>query len=152
MPKIEEIKAALRDRAEVFARYLYPEGKQADKPVGNEWWIGDVAGNPGDSLKIIVAGPKAGTWKDFATGEGGSLVDLWMLNKGLADFLVAAKQCEEWLAQTPASQNGHENPHSPRPRKQPAADTSNGNGAAFDSARIFDWDKCVDAVSDEQLD
>jgi twinkle protein len=30
-----------------------------------------------ESLKVHLTGDKAGIWQDFATGEGGDLLDLW---------------------------------------------------------------------------
>jgi putative DNA primase/helicase len=38
--------------------------------------VGDVMGGPGDSLELLLSGPKAGLWTDRATGEGGDIFDL----------------------------------------------------------------------------
>ena len=39
------------------------------KRHGQEWCVGSLSGEPGDSLKINIT---KGVWKDFASGEGGS--------------------------------------------------------------------------------
>ena len=63
----------MNTNAATIARHLLPAGKL----VGNEWTIGDVAGNLGRSLKICISGSKTAVWKDFASGEGGDLFSLW---------------------------------------------------------------------------
>src|SRR5260221_3789884 len=54
---------------------------------GNECLIGDLDGNPGDSLHITIKGPKTGLWKDFANGEKGStkLSTLWKTRHQISD-------------------------------------------------------------------
>lgn len=75
----KEISQLLAQRAEEVASYLFPEGKRE----GNEWCIGDICGDPGDSLKIHLTGQKAGVWKDFAKDQkGGDLLDLWCVAGG----------------------------------------------------------------------
>jgi tetratricopeptide (TPR) repeat protein len=138
MPKIEKIKAELCRRVGQFARYLFPDGHES----GDEWCIGDVTGASGDSLKIVIAGLKQGTWKDFASGDTGSLIDLWMLNKGLADFSIAAHQCADWLAATP-DLDDRPSQSSRRRENQKAAHGNNGNAT---NAPAFDWDACVSAM------
>jgi putative DNA primase/helicase len=57
--------------AQVLADFLsrlhqwLPNGKKH----GQEWCVGSLSGEPGDSLKINI---RKGVWKDFASGEGGS--------------------------------------------------------------------------------
>ncbi len=75
----KELSEALARDAANIAAYLLPEGKKA----GREWKAGSVNGEPGDSLSVCTAGAKAGVWKDFASGEGGDLLDLWMAVRGL---------------------------------------------------------------------
>jgi putative DNA primase/helicase len=79
--------AAQRDdlRAELLARLpavlmaLFPAGKVR----GRTFVIGDIDGNPGDSLEIVLTGEKAGLWTDRATGEGGDVFELIALHYGL---------------------------------------------------------------------
>ena len=62
-----KINAAARQQLPALVRQLYPQGHTE----GREWVVGSLKGEPGRSLKIVLSGPKAGLWKDFATGEGG---------------------------------------------------------------------------------
>ncbi|WP_374691471.1 AAA family ATPase [Accumulibacter sp.] len=79
--------AAQRDdlRAELLARLpsvlmaLLPAGRVR----GKLFVIGDVDGNPGDSLEIVLTGDKAGLWTDRATGEGGDVFELIARHDGL---------------------------------------------------------------------
>lgn len=84
-----EISRALAERAADVASYLLPAGKKA----GPEWKAGSVAGEPGQSLSVRLTGTKAGVWRDFSSGEGGDLIDLWMAVRGLsvAEALKEAK-------------------------------------------------------------
>lgn len=86
---VAEIKDRLAARAADVAEYLLPSGKKA----GKEWKAGSVSGEAGGSLSVCIGGAKAGVWSDFASGEGGDLVDLWMACHGvtLADALREAK-------------------------------------------------------------
>jgi twinkle protein len=89
MADIGEISKQLASRAENVAAHLLPAGKK----VGNEWRVGSVKNEVGDSLGIHLVGSKAGVWCDFASGESGDLVDLWAQVKGisLAAALAEAK-------------------------------------------------------------
>jgi len=75
-----EISQRLAQEAEAVAGMLLPNGKRA----GPEWVAGSVDGEPGASLKVRIAGNKAGTWKDFAGGKGGDLIDLWAATRTLS--------------------------------------------------------------------
>jgi twinkle protein len=68
-----ETSQRLAAEAETVVSMLLPNGKRK----GPEFCVGSVAGEAGDSLKVRILGNKAGVWKDFATGEGGDLIDLW---------------------------------------------------------------------------
>lgn len=87
-----EIARLLKQRAEDVAKYLFPNGKR----VGNEWLVGSVAGEPGESLKVCLTGDKIGIFCDFATGDKGDLLDLWRLKRN-ASLLEAMKEVEGWL-------------------------------------------------------
>lgn len=79
----------LADQAETVCRKLLPNGKRE----GREWSVGSVAGEPGSSMKICLTGSKAGVWADFASGQGGDLIDLWREVYGLtmAETLAEVK-------------------------------------------------------------
>jgi twinkle protein len=79
MGDIIAIKQGLAQRSHDVAEMLLPRGHKE----GNEWRCGNLQGEPGQSLGVHLTGHKAGIWKDFATGEGGDLIDLWQQTKGL---------------------------------------------------------------------
>ncbi len=74
MSTAKEISRQLTQRAEDIARYLLPNGKKES----NEWRVGSVYGEEGKSLGVHLSGEKAGIWCDFASGDKGDLLDLWM--------------------------------------------------------------------------
>lgn len=66
----EQISAAALSQADRLLATWFPRGRK----VGREFKIGNLAGDPGDSLCINL---DTGLWSDFATGErGGDLIDL----------------------------------------------------------------------------
>ena len=67
---IEEIRSQLLNRIPSVLRYLLPNGVARN----HVFYIGDVDGTKGESLKIELKGPKAGLWNDFATEEGGDII------------------------------------------------------------------------------
>ncbi len=87
--EITQIKRMLADRALDVASMLLPGGKK----TGNEWRADSVNGGKGQSLGVHLTGNKSGIWADFATGEGGDLLDLWRAVKGisLSEALEAAR-------------------------------------------------------------
>lgn len=80
----EEVLSRIIPQLESVLGYLFPQGF-AD-PKGNAFFIGDVHGNAGESLNIVLKGERAGLWHDFATGEGGDLFDLWSNARGFNSF------------------------------------------------------------------
>lgn len=68
---------------------LLPDGKKH----GGHLKVGSVQGEKGQSLDVIMVGAQAGYWKDFATGEGGDLIDLWAAvhSLSLADAIQQVK-------------------------------------------------------------
>lgn len=87
-----DVSMALAGRAADVAAYLLPGGKKA----GNEWKAGSVNGDAGNSLSVRLTGAKAGVWSDFASGEKGDLIDLWMACRGLA-VAQALHEAKDWL-------------------------------------------------------
>jgi len=76
--EITELKQRLTDRASEVCSMLLPSGKTAK----GEYEVGSIAGDKGKSLKVCLKGSKKGVWSDFATGEGGDLIDLWREARG----------------------------------------------------------------------
>lgn len=72
MLTITEINNRLTPHAESICRQLLPNGRIS----GCEWECGSVGGEEGKSLKVCISGSKQGVWSDFASDEGGDLIDL----------------------------------------------------------------------------
>ena len=87
---LAELSQRMAGDAATIAAYLLPGGKRK----AGEWTAGSVSGDDGKSLSVRLSGPKAGVWKDFATGEGGDLIDLWAACRGMsiAEAMREAKQ------------------------------------------------------------
>ena len=92
MADIVEIKRALAAQALSVAQHLLPRGKRE----GSEWRAGDAGGSEGRSLGVHLTGPKAGVWADFATGETGDLIDLWVAARGIG-LVEALDEARAWL-------------------------------------------------------
>ncbi len=96
------LRQGLLARIEAVLHYLLPQGRIR----AGKFHVGDIDGNPGKSLVVELDGPHAGLWKDFATGEGGDLFDLWARVRGLSikmDFPTIATEVQQWLGIHPAS-------------------------------------------------
>lgn len=89
MTDISDIKRRLADRALEVASYLLPNGRRER----DEWRVGSVQGEAGQSLGIHLSGQKAGVWADFNSGDTGDLIDLWgkVQGKTLVETLDAAR-------------------------------------------------------------
>ncbi|EJF87850.1 toprim domain-containing protein [Bartonella rattimassiliensis] len=80
MSTIFEIKQKLTSQADTIAEMLLPQGRKR----GNNWIVGNIRGEVGQSLSVCLSGNKAGLWYDFAEGIGGDLLDLWCEVKGIS--------------------------------------------------------------------
>ena len=92
MTDILSVKRSLSAQAQSVAEHLLPNGRKE----GHEWRAGSVNGEAGGSLGVHLTGEKAGIWKDFATGEGGDLLDLWCAVRRIK-LGEALKHAREWL-------------------------------------------------------
>ncbi len=97
-PRLEssEVKAQLLARLPSVLHYLFPAGKQRSK----QYVVGDLDGNAGKSLVIELDGARAGMWIDFATGEGGDILDAWarvMHLDARNDFPAVMSSVAQWL-------------------------------------------------------
>ncbi|WP_264719193.1 AAA family ATPase [Wolbachia endosymbiont (group A) of Lasioglossum morio] len=70
---VEEIKRQLLLNIRSCLSYLFPRGTFR----GDKFYIGNVQGDKGKSLVVELSGSEAGLWHDFATKEGGDIIDLW---------------------------------------------------------------------------
>jgi Toprim domain len=87
-----DIARMLAERIEQFVLDLLPAGHRE----GHELRAGSIAGEPGNSLGVHLAGAKAGVWSDFSTGVGGDALDLVraVLSIGHVDALSWSRR---WL-------------------------------------------------------
>ncbi len=98
MMTAREISKMLSNRAEEVARYLLPNGKR----IGNEWRVGSINGDSGQSLGVHLSGEKSGIYCDFATGENGDLLSLWAAKRNLT-LAEAIKEATKYLGISPPS-------------------------------------------------
>lgn len=92
-PSIALLADMLADKAEAFCRDFLPHGRKD----GPRWRCGDVYGNAGQSLSIVLTGAKQGQWRDFSNPEHrGDLIDLLCKNQGI-DKREAYKRACQWL-------------------------------------------------------
>jgi len=68
----QTIRQALLANLEGVLNALFPAGRVRH----GKFFIGDVAGTPGDSLEVVLDGAKAGLWRDRASKEGGDVFDV----------------------------------------------------------------------------
>lgn len=101
---IAEISARLADRAASLAAELFPGGHRE----GHDYVCASRAqGGPGDSLKIVIAGPERGHYKHFGENHGGDLLDLvahYHCNGSLAE---ARRWARRWLGLAPGEAPRH---------------------------------------------
>ncbi len=90
--RAKDIAEKLSRCAERVAKNLLPHGKL----MGNYWVVGDVFGKPGESLKLCIHGTKKGSFYDFATSQGGDLLELWRLNRQIS-VSEAIKEASSYL-------------------------------------------------------
>lgn len=98
-PSAADIAAMLRSNAEQVGRMVFPQAVKA----GNFLCVGSILGEPGDSLKIRLSGPKAGTWADYARSEGepggmGDMLKLLELTVGGGDLKRAIDEAKRFLS------------------------------------------------------
>jgi len=100
----ETLRTGLLDRLEAVLHYLFPQGRMR----GGKFYVGDTDGSPGKSLVVELDGARRGLWKDFATDDGGDVIDLWARSQGLStrqDFPRLATEIRQWLGVAPPAQS-----------------------------------------------
>ena len=86
-----EIAAQLARDVRGVCAYLLPQGREKS----GEWCAGSVNGEPGNSLKVQLRGPRAGRWADFATDtDRGDLLDLWCATRGVGVQQAIEDACD----------------------------------------------------------
>lgn len=110
----DRLREALLARIEDALFHLFPAGHVQ----GNKFFIGNVRGDPGDSMDIAMDGPKAGLWNDFASNDGGDIFSLWGIAKGLdakRDFPKVIADIADWLGPEPTPSSQTERPKNGNP-------------------------------------
>jgi hypothetical protein len=95
------LRAGLLDRLETMLQEFFPQGRFR----GGKFYVGDVDGAAGKSLVVELDGAKRGLWTDFATGDGGDVIDLWASAHHLSakmDFPLLAQGIRQWLGMASA--------------------------------------------------
>jgi twinkle protein len=137
----KDLSGMLAKKALDVARYLLPSGHKE----GNEWCAGDISGSAGKSLKVHLSGEKSGIWSDFATGEGGDLIDLWVLNRQIT-IIDALKECTRYLGITQATLSScrpsnyavpKQDNYEPLHYKKPVFEYLQNRGLSFDTIQAF---------------
>jgi hypothetical protein len=103
-----------RERILDLVKIFFPQAHRE----GNEYKLGSVSDEKGNSLGVRLTGPRAGLWHDRATGEGGDFVELLRANRGLS-FLEAVGEIERALCVNLKTSN-----HGQVKRKTPAPDSA----------------------------
>lgn len=93
MNSAAEIADRLADHAEALAAELLPGGRRD----GHRWVCGSVAGERGESLSLVLHGERRGRWRDFATDEGGDMLDLIGAALFHCDLKAALTWARHWL-------------------------------------------------------
>lgn len=79
MMDIRDLSKKLGDHASGICQELYPDGKIES----GCYKIGGIGGEKGRSMSVYLHGEQAGKYMDFATGEGGDMLDLIQYSKGI---------------------------------------------------------------------
>jgi putative DNA primase/helicase len=92
----EELKAELLLNIRSCLLYLLPRGVFRS----NQFYVGSIRGEKGKSLVVETSGEKTGLWNDFATNDGGDIIDLWAAVHGKSvktEFHEVMASIAEWL-------------------------------------------------------
>lgn len=79
LPPMKQLEATLIASIHKVLKVILPAGKFSN----TKFRVGDVHGNPGNSLSICLSGEKAGLWIDHATSESGNIIALIAARFGL---------------------------------------------------------------------
>lgn len=127
--RAQQTRDELSSRAREFVEWLY-DGRALIARDGKTAMIGDVYGTPGESLNIVLRGPKTGNWHDFANNsdQGSDLIGLYMAAMGYdrrRDFVKALDEIGgEFLGWAPINR-----PSRPeRPAKERIAEATKVHG------------------------
>jgi hypothetical protein len=112
-PTATELAEKLADHMDGLVGELLPAAKRH----GRCRTVGNVQGDPGDSMNVIRSGAKAGRWTDYASGQFGDALDL--VNAALfggRDMREAMKWASTWLGLDPSIPKPAVPPREARPK------------------------------------
>ena len=135
---VEEIRRSLLHRINEVLSHLLPQGY-----IQNHcYYAGDVEGGKGKSLVVQLQGNKQGCWHDFATNQGGDLLNLWSEVKGYgkSEFPKLLAEINDWLGNVPINPTIWKNQ---QVQKLPPIDTL---GKPSKSWNYFDQNNRLSAV------
>ena len=139
----EDVLNATLPRLEAVLGHLYPAGF-AD-PKAKAFYVGNINGDAGQSLNIVLQGERAGLWHDFTTGDGGDIFDLWRAVRGLSSFADVIQDMGEYAGASASAPR-----HAPK-RKAPSGGEAWGvpvatynyldpNGSIIAQVDRFEWE------------
>ncbi len=91
-----DIRRRLLENLKPLLAWVFPQGIFQ----GRKFYIGNLQGDPGESMEIELEGDKAGIGYDHATGESGDVFDFIALHEGLdirRDFRQVLNVAQRWL-------------------------------------------------------
>ncbi len=152
-----DLNSRLASQSEDVCRHLLTGGKRK----GRRWICGGVDGGAGQSMNVELDGKKAGLWRDAATGEGGTLLDLWKENQGLK-FPEAVAAAASFMGMLPPdtreaapkltispSSFTYEEPPPEEPEKEKEKEGMPAFRDTPKASTASDWDKAVASFSSE---
>jgi twinkle protein len=121
------LKQRLAGEALNICHELLPGGKVK----GHEWCVGGLDGRQGDSLKVVISGPKAGIWAeygalDWGDIDKGDLLDLWAAVKRISIGEAMAEVRQRYGIQAPITRQATKKKdfkRPPKPASKPLGDT-----------------------------
>ena len=117
-----DIARRLAQNAEAVCREYLSNGRRE----GGTWRVGDIDNTPGRSLMVRLTGPDSGKgacgrWVDFATAEGGDLLDLIARARRLHTFRDVLDEARRFLSLPEREYQGSAPARSPVPTGSPEA-------------------------------
>ena len=86
------MKAKILENLDTILQHLFPYGERK----GEEFCIGNLQGEKGNSLNIRLSGERKGLWLDRATGDQGDIISLWQEVKGFSSFKETLENLKEF--------------------------------------------------------
>jgi hypothetical protein len=129
-----DIARRLAQNAEAVCREYLSNGRRE----GTTWRVGDIANTPGRSLMVRLTGPDSGKgasgrWVDFASGEGGDLLDLIGRTCRLHTFRDVLDEARRFLSLPAREYQGS----GPAPRPAPGQAPPVPGGSPEAARRLF---------------